>query len=465
MADEFKMADVGTQVAMPAGEHIARHKNRANPKPQAPTRVTLAFGNLAQPVLVEKMGSEDDEIVRNALAAVVRLFKVPLNVVKSVAAGGIQRLTQLTQHADTEIRRRASKALELLMLTPSAKRSVCADRACLPALAAVLDDGDETVRLNLSQGLVNLSSSVEGAEALVECGYVKLLVRKAGKDASTEVQKRALIVLNKCTNVIGGRGLSDSLAHGAARCCIGLLKHDSTDIRHLVRVSTPQCHVPTSSHVVLALTCAAHVVAALFCVSFCCALCLLCCWMQAAFNLASLAFSPEGKLQAIRGGAVPLLLGIMTDRDERVRASAAAAMMGIVTDDSGKEAVIEAGIDALVACLQDTNTLVTLNTLKVILGENMSLRCAAEVGSHPCVCGCPGCGYGGCAPEGQSDAPGSRCSVNDGSNCRGWGGHASPKCQNSDCRGEVDPVVSLFRVTCAARAGWTVLNITHLLRD
>lgn len=81
--------------------------------------------------------------------------------------------------------------------------------------------------------------------------------------------------------------------------------------------------------------------------------------------MASLAFSAEGKLQAIRGGAVPVALNLMRDRDDRVRASAAAAMMGIVTDDSGKEAVIEAGVGALVACLEDDSVLVTLNTLKV----------------------------------------------------------------------------------------------------
>ncbi len=194
----------------------------------------------------------------------------------------------------------------------------CGDSKCLPALAAVMDDSDVDVRLNLAAGLVNLTAMVEGAEALVACGYVKLLVRKAGKDADVDVQKRSLVVLNKCTNVIGGRGLSDSLAHGAVRCCIGLLGHRDASVRHL-----------------------------------------------AAFNLASLAFSPEGKVHAIKGGGVPVLLKLMTDRDENVRASSAAAIMGVVTDDSGKVAVIEAGIGSLVSCLQDTNTLVTLNTLKV----------------------------------------------------------------------------------------------------
>ena len=237
MADESK-ADASTQVAMSSDEHIARHENRANPKPQAPTRVTLAFGNLAQPVLVEKMNSDDDEIVRNALAAVVRLFKVPLNVVKSVAAGGIPTLTRLTQHGDAVIRRRATMALQLLMNNSSGRKAVVLDSKTLPALAAVLDDTDLEVRRNISLGFVNLSAHVDGAEALVECGYVKLLVRKAGTDDDGEVQRLALVVLNKCTNVIGGRGLSDALAHGAARTCIGLMKHDSADVRHWVRPSS-----------------------------------------------------------------------------------------------------------------------------------------------------------------------------------------------------------------------------------
>ena len=97
---------------------------------------------------------------------------------------------------------------------------------------------DVQVRLNLFSALVNLSANVDGAEALVHCGYVKILVDKAAGDSEPQAQVLALVVLNKCTNVIGGRGLSDSLTHGACRCCIGLLKHASPDVRHMVSSGT-----------------------------------------------------------------------------------------------------------------------------------------------------------------------------------------------------------------------------------
>lgn len=320
----MKTRDVASQVDTNTG-HISRHRNRENPAPYPVEKVTLAFGNLAQPVLVKKMQSDDVRIVRNALGAVCRLFKVPLNVVKSVKAGGVRVLTKLAQDADLLVRQRSTKALELMCNCSNGKAAVVKENV-LPDLAAVLDDDDVEVRRNIFSAFVNLSANVDGAEALVECGYVKLLVGKAGNDADEAVQVMALVVLNKCTNVIGGRGLSDSLAHGAARCCIALLAHKSAEVRHL-----------------------------------------------AALNIASLAFSPEGKVQAIRGDGVPTLLELMRDGDDRVRASAAAAMMGIVTDDSGKEAVIEEGVESLVTCLMDSTTLVVLNTLK----------CVSTVAAHP----------------------------------------------------------------------------------
>lgn len=233
MQEESK-ADVAVQVVMPSDEHIARHESKHNPKPHAPTRVTLAFGNLAQPVLVEKMGSADDDIVKNALAAAVRLLKVPQNVFKSVSAGSMPVLTGLTQHADPIIRRRATKALELILLNSYARTAAASSSKIVAAWAAVLDDTDVQVRLNMAQGLVNFSSKMVGADFLVESGYVKILVRKAGTEEDARVQRLVLTALNSCTNTIGGKGLADSLAHGAARCCIALLKHKEAEIRAMV---------------------------------------------------------------------------------------------------------------------------------------------------------------------------------------------------------------------------------------
>lgn len=89
--------------------------------------------------------------------------------------------------------------------------------------------------------------------------------------------------------------------------------------------------------------------------------------LQAAYNIASLAFSKEGKQQAILGGAVPLLLILLKERaHERVRSCGAAALMAILTDDSGKVALIDAGLEPLVVALEDPSTLVKINVLKAV---------------------------------------------------------------------------------------------------
>lgn len=110
------------------------HRVRETPAHHPPEKVTLAFGSLTQPVLVEKMASDDVRIVQNALAAVVRLFTVPLNLVQSIKAGGVGQLTTLTKHPDVVVRRRAARALELLMNNASGKAvsSVCVSvRVCV----------------------------------------------------------------------------------------------------------------------------------------------------------------------------------------------------------------------------------------------------------------------------------------------------------------------------------------------
>lgn len=76
-------------------------------------------------------------------------------------------------------------------------------------LAGVMDDSDVEVRINLFRGFVNLVSVVHGGENLVDNGYVKLLVNKAGTDEDPRVQELALIVLYKY-----GHPSSRVLTHG-----------------------------------------------------------------------------------------------------------------------------------------------------------------------------------------------------------------------------------------------------------
>lgn len=307
--------------------HIASFAARDNPEHFPPEHVTLAFSRLAQPVLVDKLRQVDNvELVANALDACARQYTLAVNAVQAVEAGVVEALAKLVRHADGVVRERATRALVLLMVNATARlRTV--ECGVLAVFKAVLQDTLRDVRVNMFEALLNLVAVAEGAGALVEAGYVPVLVDKAATDEEGDVQQLALRVLAKCLDAPEGKGLAAALEGGATmRVCVALLD----DGVAAVRASAARC-------------------------------------------IALLAFADEGKKQAIEAGAVAPLVGLTEDPDASARAEAAGALMLIVVDNKGKEALLEAGLAGLVGLLQDENVVCRLN----------SMRAIAAVAAHP----------------------------------------------------------------------------------
>lgn len=306
--------------------HIASFEVKENPEHMPEEHVTLAFSRLAQPVLIEKLRVKDNvELTQNALDTCCRQYTVALNIVQAVEAGGVEVLAELTRHSDDTVRERATRALKLLLINPTGRQRVIKS-GVLVTFMDVFDDKLVDVRRNMFSGLVGLSAVAEGTLAEVEAGYVKALVRKAATDEDDVVQELALVVLAKCVDAPENKGLLAALEGGAMGVCIDLLDHGSAGVRE-----------------------------------------------QAGKVIGMLAVSEEGKKQAIDGGAVRPLNSISGDLSQPARAAAAGALMMIVVDNAGKEALLAEGMGGLVQFLKDDGMLVKLNSMKAV----------AAVAAHP----------------------------------------------------------------------------------
>uniref|UniRef100_A0A7S1GE52 Uncharacterized protein n=1 Tax=Bicosoecida sp. CB-2014 TaxID=1486930 RepID=A0A7S1GE52_9STRA len=307
--------------------HIAAFGARDNPEHFPPEHVTLAFSRLAQPVLVEKLRQVDNvELVQNALDACCRQYTVALNIVQAVEAGAVEALAKLVRHDDGVVRERATRALGLLLLNPTGRGRVI-ETGVLVVLRPVLKDPLPAVRVNMFVALQNLVAVADGAGDAVKHGYVAQLVDSAATDDESAAQELALRVLAKAVDAPEGKGLAAALEGGdTMRVCIALLDDGVAEVR-----------------------------------------------AAAARVVATLAFADEGKKQAIEGGAVAPLIGLAEDALDAARAEAGGALMLIVVDNKGKEALIAAGLSGLIALLGDANTVCQLNAMRTV----------ATVAAHP----------------------------------------------------------------------------------
>lgn len=183
------------------------------------------------------------------------------------------------------------------------------------------------VRRNAANALVELVSAAPWSDALQAAGYVPLLVDRAQADADAEVQSILLRLL--CRVVVNGSpGQREAVASADATvACVRLLKSEDARIRE-----------------------------------------------GAAAVLAQLAFLPEGKTLAVANAAAPALAVCMgADPVADVRAAAASAAMSIIVDNTGKQAFLDLGLEALAGLIGDRHRMVRLT----------GMRAVAAMAAHP----------------------------------------------------------------------------------
>lgn len=290
--------------------------------------MTLAFGDLTFPVLVERLSDPDapPEVLRAASRAALRLLPTPLNTVHAVDAGAIPVFVRLASHPDVVIRRTATELVAQAMRSGTAKKDFV-ETGQLRNFKQVVEDDDAAVRSHALTALESLAYAAPWADALQGNGYVPLLVARAKVEAVDAVKAATLRALAKTVNA-GGPGQREAVADATAtKTLIELLAHFAVAVRE-----------------------------------------------EAARVLALLAFSPEGKALAVAHGAVPVLLKMIgEDAASRVRAEAAAAVMAIAVDNDGKQACLEAGLQPLVDLIQSSDP----------FARQCAMRAVATIAANP----------------------------------------------------------------------------------
>ncbi|KAA0184145.1 Rhabdoid tumor protein [Fasciolopsis buskii] len=173
----------------------------------------------------------------------------------------------------------------------------------------------DIVRLNAHKAIELLSTSPDGADQIVEHGYIPLLIDCA-RDEVVEIKLIVMDTLNRCLSANTSKGLD---AHGVG-LFTALLGHENAEVRS-----------------------------------------------RASQNILRLCVDPVGKQKVLEDETIPALIGILTGDSDKAMASAAGALAFICTTTHGRYTALNAGaIPYLLKLVDHSNSRVRVNALKVI---------------------------------------------------------------------------------------------------
>jgi hypothetical protein len=301
------------------------HEAQGQPVPKDESVIVEAFGDRKCPKLIEQVMSDNPVTRRNALSVLCDEMHNPMSVQGCVEAGMVQVLNNyIAKSEDPPTKELASRALSIVALDANGRTAMLEENTAGEVVPGI-DDVDVNVRANLYEALVNFTRGpIPCLHSVIAAKYASTLVGKAAIEVP-EVQPFVLKLLYNC--IREESGLDDVLGAGGVRTCIGLLSSKSVDVRK-----------------------------------------------EAATTLAFLCFTEAAKQDAIKGGAVPLLVGLLPDGgvpdlpDAAVQSAACAALVSITTTDEGKMAIVPAeGTEPIIALLASCSKRnVKLTLLKLI---------------------------------------------------------------------------------------------------
>eukprot|EP00741_Cyanophora_paradoxa_P018637 tig00021072_g17987.t1 len=208
-------------------EHFARFEVAANPKPQDPTSVNLAYGDFAYPKLVRQIEDELLVIRQKALSRLALLTRKYEHVMKLIEAGATAALTRLLRDRDATVRRITCEALYYFA---EHKQGVAdfVDNFTLEAMLPLLHDEDVGVRRQLHAAVHMASASERGARQLLHAKYMPTVVEKLLSDVD-DIKEKLLETTARL--VAYEEGTTAAIAHRGVPALVSLLRHGDAPVR------------------------------------------------------------------------------------------------------------------------------------------------------------------------------------------------------------------------------------------
>ncbi|KAG5444989.1 Radial spoke head 14 [Clonorchis sinensis] len=280
-----------------------------------PTKATLAYGRLA----IKRLNRELHDAVlltrQRAVKALCDYLHDHEHIAEAINEDVVTSLNVLLKDSDVPCRAYATECF-VVLCQHELGRVAFLDHNILQSFLNLIKLSEvDIVRLNAQKAIEVLTTSPAGALAVVENGYIPLLINCA-RDEVDEIKIVVLDTLNHCLSFDTGKGLES----GGMPLFTQLLSHESPEVR-----------------------------------------------ARAAQNILRLSVNPTGKQGALENETIPALVELLKDNSETVRASAAGALAFICTTNHGRYTTLNAGaIPHLLHLVDDENSRVRVNALKVI---------------------------------------------------------------------------------------------------
>ncbi|NXL91373.1 RSP14 protein, partial [Alectura lathami] len=303
-----------------------------------PTKAPIAFGRRALPKLNEEIQSPELLTQQRALMSLCDLVHDPENVYQAIQIGFLKNLKSLLLHHDSTVRQKTTEIL-YIMAIHSVGRQGLIQNAVIPVLTELLDDPVDICRKNTHQVFDRIAKLPEGAAEILRARLIPLLVLKL-KTELDEIQEIILGTLSNCLRVEA----SEALAAGAITILKEKLTHSSATIRSkatwvILEIGTHPEGKSTVCEVIPVLVSlledADPGVQA-----------------GAAGALMFATTKPQGRCLALRAEAIPLLLKLIADKNNKARLSAIKTLTMLAEVDEGRRKLLD-HTDVFQQCLRD----------------------------------------------------------------------------------------------------------------
>lgn len=302
---------------------ICLHEAKPNIKPMSSTTVTRGFEKVAFPKIVRELQDADLVVRQKALLAARELLGSPINYVQCIAAGITPAVIALLKDKDALVRERAAGTAEYIAVKEVGARDII-QHGGVYQLVACLTDTVMAVRDAAYKALIEAARFNSIRKELCDEGaLVELMALVLQEDHSRALQ--GLVLLNACVQVLNNdESLKQLIDHaGSIEALVRLIGDDQpADIQQ-----------------------------------------------QAAQLLGVLTSRlEEAKVDAVKDGAVPKLLDLLSSDKIHLASAAATALMTITISRDGKYAVIHTsgGLETLVAKLDRVHEQLCVNLMEVI---------------------------------------------------------------------------------------------------
>lgn len=147
-----------------------------------PTRRPLAFGKLAIPKLCRELHSADRYIQKAAITSFIDVLHDPEKGYQALSIRVPDRMADLLQHEDPEIRERTCLALRVVAGLGDGKAAIVGNKTILTNLSNLFNDPKPQVRIKAAACIQRVSEFWVTADTLIDFGYIPLLLQCVCKE-------------------------------------------------------------------------------------------------------------------------------------------------------------------------------------------------------------------------------------------------------------------------------------------